>query len=206
MEVASSAPGMLTTVQDLGRRGHLSEGVPFGGAADPFALRVANLLVGNPEDSPGLEITLTGPELEFSEAAWVAVCGARFEGVPAWKPFRVEAGGRLKLGKAPPGVPRLPVGLGRVRRRARPRRAGNFLAAGGIGGFQGRRSGPAMSCGRRRRVARRPATGASMSGSSLATRGAGVRVVPGLHAGEFGDALYSGRFASQWSPTAWESA
>ena len=43
--------------------------------ADPFALRVANLLVGNPEGAPALEITITGPELQFQEAAWVAVCG-----------------------------------------------------------------------------------------------------------------------------------
>ncbi|HEY5227009.1 MAG TPA: urea amidolyase, partial [Opitutaceae bacterium] len=74
MEVVVIRSGMMTTVQDLGRRGHLAEGVPVGGAADPFALRVANLLVGNPEGSPAIEVTLTGPELEFPEDTWIAVC------------------------------------------------------------------------------------------------------------------------------------
>ena len=78
MEVSIVKAGMQTTVQDLGRRGHLAEGVPVGGAADPFALRIANLLVGNAEDAPALEITLIGPELRFAEDAWIAVCGARF--------------------------------------------------------------------------------------------------------------------------------
>jgi antagonist of KipI len=99
MDVSVVRAGMQTTVQDLGRRGHLAEGVPAGGAADPFALRVANLLVGNAEDLPALEVTLIGPELEFAEAAWIAVCGARFENVPAWRPVRVEAGGRIRFGK-----------------------------------------------------------------------------------------------------------
>ena len=57
MEVTVIRAGMLTTVQDLGRAGHRACGVPLGGAADPFALRVANLLVGNPESSAAFEIT-----------------------------------------------------------------------------------------------------------------------------------------------------
>ena len=69
MEISVIRAGMMTTVQDLGRRGHLAQGVPWGGAADPVALRVSNLLAGNAEDAPALEITLTGPELEFSGAA-----------------------------------------------------------------------------------------------------------------------------------------
>ena len=44
-------PGMLTTVQDLGRYGHQSEGVPVSGAMDHAALRIANLLVGNDDNA-----------------------------------------------------------------------------------------------------------------------------------------------------------
>ena len=99
MEVAVIRAGMQTTLQDLGRRGHLAEGVPAGGAADSFAHSIANLLVGNPESAAALEATMTGPELEFETDAWVAVCGARFEGIPSWRPFRVGRGERLSFGR-----------------------------------------------------------------------------------------------------------
>ena len=54
------APGMLTTVQDLGRPGHEHMGVPPSGAMDPGALRVANALIGNAPDAAALEFTLLG--------------------------------------------------------------------------------------------------------------------------------------------------
>src|SRR5688572_9571333 len=72
-------PGLLTTVQDLGRWGHQASGVPVAGPMDTFSHRLANLLVGNQPDAAGLEITLIGPELEFDVPAMVAVCGADFE-------------------------------------------------------------------------------------------------------------------------------
>jgi antagonist of KipI len=194
MEIAVIRAGMLTTVQDLGRRGHLCEGVPNGGAADPFALRVANLLVGNPEDSPGLEVTLTGPELEFSETAWVAVCGAWFEGVPAWKPFRVDAGGRLRLGRRLQGCRAFLSVSGGL--EAEPVLGGRgTYAPGGFGGFQGRalRSGDVL---RRLPSGRVPTGNWSIDERILPHYSAepSVRVLPGLHAAEFGDALQMGRF------------
>lgn len=96
-------PGMQLTVQDLGRTGRRAEGVPLSGAADGFALRVANLLVGNAEDAAGLEFALVGPELRFFRDAVVALGGAEFEGLPAWRPVEVKAGTVLKLGAAPHG-------------------------------------------------------------------------------------------------------
>jgi antagonist of KipI len=89
--------GALTTVQDLGRRGRRAEGLPLGGAIDAWALRVANLLVGNAEDAAGLEWTLIGPELEFSEATLVALAGAPFGSHPTGQPWRVVPGERLRL-------------------------------------------------------------------------------------------------------------
>ena len=71
IEVA--APGMLTTLQDLGRHGSRSSGVGPGGAVDTLSHRVANLLVGNPADAAALEITLLGPRLVFPTGAWVAI-------------------------------------------------------------------------------------------------------------------------------------
>jgi KipI family sensor histidine kinase inhibitor len=95
--------GMFTTVQDLGRPGFRASGVPPGGAADPIAARVANLLVGNPEEAAGLEFTLVGPELRFESAALVALGGAAFPGLPAWQPVRIPAGTELRLGPASRG-------------------------------------------------------------------------------------------------------
>lgn len=71
------APGPLTTVQDLGRPGLASLGVPLAGAVDRAALRAANRLVGNADGAAGLETTLTGPTLLFEADAVVAVAGGR---------------------------------------------------------------------------------------------------------------------------------
>jgi biotin-dependent carboxylase-like uncharacterized protein len=58
------APGLLTTVQDLGRPGHQRLGVPVSGALDPVSLRAANALVGNAPDAGALEVAYVGPTLE----------------------------------------------------------------------------------------------------------------------------------------------
>ena len=83
--------------------GQRAGGVPLSGAADALALRLANLLVGNPEHAAGLEFTLLGPELRFPQPALVALAGASFGGVPRWRPFEVAAGAVLKLGAAEAG-------------------------------------------------------------------------------------------------------
>lgn len=69
-------PGLLTTVQDLGRPGLAHLGVPHGGAADAASLRLANRLAGNPDGTAGLEVTLGRLTLRFDAAAVVAVTGA----------------------------------------------------------------------------------------------------------------------------------
>ena len=55
MPIEILSPGILTTIQDLGRPGYYHLGIPMGGAMDRLALRAANLLVGNPEGAAGLE-------------------------------------------------------------------------------------------------------------------------------------------------------
>ena len=100
MEIRIHRAGMLTTVQDLGRRGHRASGVPLSGAMDVFALRVVNLLVGNPENAAALEFTLRGPELEFSADTVVAVGGAEFGALPRWQPIRIVAATRLNFNAA----------------------------------------------------------------------------------------------------------
>src|SRR5580765_8225723 len=96
--------GMLTTIQDTGRWGFQSRGVPVAGPMDPVAHRLANALVGNGRDAALLEITLLGPELEFEDERLIAVAGADFELVldgrpaPSHAPFTVSAGSHLRFG------------------------------------------------------------------------------------------------------------
>lgn len=97
-------PGVLTTVQDLGRPGWRASGVSPAGAADPFSLRIANLLVGNAEGEAALELTQTGPELEFPAGGLVAVAGALIEGLPWGRPVHLPAGTRLRLGALSGGL------------------------------------------------------------------------------------------------------
>jgi antagonist of KipI len=79
MKMLVARAGFLTSVQDLGRAGYRQFGVSLGGALDAFALRVANLLVGNEESAAGLEITLGGLQLRFADKRIVAWCGGEFD-------------------------------------------------------------------------------------------------------------------------------
>ena len=58
--------GFMTTIQDLGRFGSQALGMPVSGALDPFQLRMANALVGNPENTGALEIRLAGPTFKVN--------------------------------------------------------------------------------------------------------------------------------------------
>jgi antagonist of KipI len=97
--------GMLTTIQDSGRWGYQSRGVPVAGPMDPLSHRLANALVGNDRGAATLEVTLLGPELEFEDERVVAVTGADFEilldGKPALAgaPFMVSAESHLRFGQ-----------------------------------------------------------------------------------------------------------
>jgi antagonist of KipI len=97
-------PGLLTTPQDSGRSGLRSLGVGTGGAADAYALRIANRLAGCEPGEAALEITLVGPTLRFEADALVALCGANLspemEGwpFPRWRPVFVRRGSVLRFG------------------------------------------------------------------------------------------------------------
>ena len=73
------SPGILTTVQDLGRYGFGRYGVAPSGALDSFSLRIANLLVGNPEDEACLEAMLLGPVVKALDDVVIAVTGGDFQ-------------------------------------------------------------------------------------------------------------------------------
>jgi antagonist of KipI len=99
------APGFQTTVQDLGRFGYAHFGISASGAADPLALRAGNLLVGNDENAPALEMTLTGGEFAFEGPAVIALTGADFaSSLPMWQPVEIRHGETVRLGAARNGA------------------------------------------------------------------------------------------------------
>jgi KipI family sensor histidine kinase inhibitor len=106
--------GLLTTVQDAGRRGHRRLGVTGAGPMDAAAFGAANAAAGNPPGAAGLECTIAGPTLRFLATTVFAVAGADLGATLQ----------RADLGEWP-----VPIGMRIV---ARP---GNVLS------FSGRRTG-----------------------------------------------------------------
>lgn len=136
-------PGMLTTVQDIGRYGYQKYGVPVSGAMDEFALRAANILVGNDQSAAGLEITMLGPKLNILTDTWIAVTGANLTAqldqkpVPAWVTVKAPKGSELTFQAANNGVRAylgiaggidVPIVMG----------SRSTYIKGGLGGFGGR--------------------------------------------------------------------
>jgi antagonist of KipI len=106
MSVRLLKPGLLTTVQDRGRRGSALLGVSRSGAMDTIAQRLANALAGNSVDAATLEITLIGPRLQFETNAIIALAGADFPvringaDIGMWRSVHVPAGATLEFGSA----------------------------------------------------------------------------------------------------------
>ena len=104
------APGLLTTVQDLGRTGWAAIGVPRSGAADRAAHALANRLVGNDASAATLEVTAGGLRLRAGRTHLVAVTGAwapvAVDGRPAplHAPFTLRPGAELALGRPAAGL------------------------------------------------------------------------------------------------------
>lgn len=104
--------GICSTLQDLGRPDGGRWGVPWGGAMDRVAHRLASLLVGNPPNLATIEMTVVGDTLQFPEETLIAWTGAELGGVlefqgrssplPTERPVVVRAGVRLRLGTAAP--------------------------------------------------------------------------------------------------------
>jgi biotin-dependent carboxylase-like uncharacterized protein len=103
-------PGLLTTIQDLGRYGHQASGVPVAGPMDTFSHRLANQLAGNDTDAATLEITLIGPELIVDADTTLAIAGGQFEVTCDDRPvaigtsFTVSRGQRIKFGRVLEGA------------------------------------------------------------------------------------------------------
>lgn len=187
MAIRVSAPGLATSVQDLGRPGYYHLGIPISGAMDRYALRAANLLVGNDEGAAVLETVFMGPQLEFTEDATVAVTGAelppRVDGAPreTWTSFAIKAGQTLSFDYLKSGARAciavgggidVPVALG----------SRSTYTLGALGGLDGRnlQAGDELHVGTPPRAAaegrRIPEALRRASGSPVE-----LRVMPGLY-------------------------
>lgn len=104
------ATGPQASVQDLGRRGYLAQGVGCAGAMDPVALELGNRMLGNDPGAAGIEFTYGGFEILFHADTAIALtgadCGARLNGraLPGWSRSAVRAGDRLVAGMARAGM------------------------------------------------------------------------------------------------------
>ncbi len=104
------SPGLLTTVQDLGREGFGHLGVSPSGAADPISLRLGNRLVGNAEGTAALEMTLLGGTFLFPQGAILALTGSDFGttlgGAPLeqWTSVEAKPGQTLRVGSTRSGA------------------------------------------------------------------------------------------------------
>ncbi|MEC7119134.1 MAG: urea carboxylase [Pseudomonadota bacterium] len=102
--------GVQTSVQDAtGRLGYWDVGVPPSGAMDSLSLRIANQLLGNPENAAGLEMTLVGATLKFHCDSRICLTGGTLsvsldgQAQPMWQVLTVQAGQTLSLGKVSHG-------------------------------------------------------------------------------------------------------
>lgn len=104
MSLLVHRPGLMSTLQDEGRFGHLDHGVPPSGALDPELLAIANRLCGNGDMDAGLELIGQGPVLEVTaESLRLALAGEisiRIDGEPmaSWRSFTLHRGQRIELG------------------------------------------------------------------------------------------------------------
>jgi len=101
IEILSS--GLMNSVQDLGRPGFLDQGIGRGGAMDSMALRIGNILLGNPDNAAGIEIAIFPFRLRFHAPCRFAVTGAQaaamLNGIamPPWWAAVAQAGDELRV-------------------------------------------------------------------------------------------------------------
>jgi biotin-dependent carboxylase-like uncharacterized protein len=98
------SPGLSTTVQDQGRKGHYNVGIPQSGSMDQYSAELGNVLVGNTAREALLECTYMGPVLVTDEDAVIAITGAPVDikvngdPRPQWTRLQLKAGDELSFG------------------------------------------------------------------------------------------------------------
>ena len=200
------APGLLTTVQDLGREGFGPMGVSASGAADPIALRIANRLAGNADGAAGLEMTLLGGTFVFPERAVVALAGSDFgaalddKRVQMWSSLEVRPGQTLRAGPTRTGARCYLCVRGGIDVELFLGSASTHLLSG-LGGFEGRalRKGDVLRMRTAASAFRtfRKAVASSKALTQLAPRKI-LRVTAGPQSGRFSDEAQSAFYAATY--------
>ncbi|NVO58527.1 biotin-dependent carboxyltransferase [Rhodobacteraceae bacterium B1Z28] len=198
------SPGLSTSIQDLGRPGYFHLGIPIGGAMDRFALRCANMLVGNPEGAAGFEVIFMGPDIEFGRDALVAVTGAelppKVDGEPqsTWTAFPVKEGQTLSFDFLKSGARAYIAVNGGI---DTPPALGSrsTYPIGALGGIEGR----AVQAGDIIPLGEADAFEPGLSVPKSMRRGPGtpaeLRVLPGLYWHRLTEGAQAGFFADDWS-------
>lgn len=94
----------------MGRFGFQKYGITTSGAADPFSHRLANLIAGNDETMPTMEITMIGPTVKFHKQTLISICGADLSAsidgqpVPLFRPVLIKEGKELRFSNAKKGL------------------------------------------------------------------------------------------------------
>ena len=198
-------PGMLTTVQDLGRWGHQGSGVSVAGPMDAYSHRLANQLVGNSDGAAALEITLIGPELQARGDLLCAVAGADFRvlvgghHVQHTGVFRAPAGTPIRFGERQYGArASLAVRGGIVVPDVLGSRSTSILSR--MGPFDGRAlaAGDVLPIGEERRFDDPVASAYPLP---MPRRGARLRVIPGPHDAMFTPEAIATFFSTRYQVT-----
>lgn len=103
MQITITKPGVLSTVQDMGRWEYLSQAVPVSGPMDSLSARIANIALGNNEDAPVIEFTYAAAEFNVDCPALIAYagegavlkCGKQL--LPLNRPLFIQAGQTITL-------------------------------------------------------------------------------------------------------------
>ena len=199
------APGVLASVQDLGRPGSRRLGVPTSGALEPAWLRIANLLAGEREDAPAVEFFLAGPVLKTIEGeARLGLAGpfvselersGEREVVGSWRTVTLRSGDVLRVGSPHPAR----VGYVSVHGLAVMEVLGSASTClrGAFGGIEGRalRRGDVLE-------ARASPDGVELAlGAPPSASGLPIRAVPGPQDDHFAPGALRRLFAGEYVVT-----
>jgi antagonist of KipI len=197
------APGLLTTVQDLGRPGFGPIGVSPSGAADPISLRIGNRLVANKEGAAALEMMLLGGTFVFPEGAILALTGSDFGAtlddvrVNLGASAEARPGQTLRLGPTSSGARCYLCVQGGIAVKSFLGSASTHILSG-LGGFEGRplRKGDVLRIGRSSKRFRSRKIAAQVSERLYARKV--LRVTPSTQADWFSEsslrAFYGGTY------------
>jgi len=197
------APGLLTTVQDLGRQGFGPLGVSPSGAADPISLRLGNRLVGNDEGAAGLEMMLLGGTFIFPQGTIAALMGSDFGAtlddvnLSVGTSVEVRPGQTIRLGPTNSGARCYLCVQGGISVKPFLGSASTHILSG-LGGFEGRalRKGDVVSIGPAAKPFRRR-TIAPVVSEHLSRRKV-LRVTPGPQADWFSESSLRSFYASTY--------